>query len=104
MGASEQIAERILNLKGDEFFADEATVRGKREWALLDTVFEGIAVNAPAEVDTAKRQTLPVSAAMRVVGARAADVPFDRNAFPRRDGPLQREGVCRHGLSRSQGR
>ena len=59
MNKSKQITTGILNLSTAEFLAEEHDFT-KREFALLDMDFEGLAVNAPAMINPARQDRLPV--------------------------------------------
>lgn len=70
-----EIAASLLDLTEREYFADDTAFLWSRKVRLLDTAFEGVAINAPRSIDTALRTKLPVVMGVRMLGPRATSVP-----------------------------
>jgi len=79
MDSKEEIMARILNLSEDEFFCADQSVFAPRESRLLDVDFSGVAVNAPRQIPTARRDKLPLIMATRSSGERDWDVRLEDN-------------------------
>lgn len=78
--AEKNVAE-ILDLTEKAFFGQDQSLIDEREAMLLDTGFEGIAVNAPHQILTAKHDSLPLAIAARYSGTRGWAVPLKDNTL-----------------------
>ena len=79
MACTADIVEHILNLSENEFFSADRSTLASRESRLLDTDFNGVAVNAPRQITTDRREWLPVILAMRFSGERDWKVRLKEN-------------------------
>lgn len=81
MATIEEIVATILNLTDDEFFSADGSTLAPRESDLLDMDFFGIAVNAPSNISTDRRDGLPLIMATRFSGERDWDVQLRENCI-----------------------
>lgn len=81
VSTSDQIADDILRLDDASFHGFGARQSSAIAARLADLRFEGLAIQAPAELDLARWTSLPVVVASGRTGLRAWEVDFDRNAI-----------------------
>jgi hypothetical protein len=81
MTATQEIVEKVLNLRDDQFFTADRSVLSPRESQLLEMDFSGVAVNAPGQVFTNQHDTLPLVIASSFSGDRDWDVSLRDNCI-----------------------
>lgn len=81
MSPSAAILAGVLAFSEAEYYNPPAQLLTERESQLLDIDADGVAVNAPAVIDTRERGTLPLVMAARFSGDREWDVPLIDNCL-----------------------
>jgi hypothetical protein len=70
---------QVLDFSDQQFFSPDPEVLAAREARLLELDGEGIALSAPARVDTLRQDRLPLMLAVRFDGRRAGEFPLATN-------------------------
>lgn len=81
MVTNEQIAQEVLGLKAEAFFGYDDELDLQLTEKLSDYEFEGLAIQAPHEIDVRRHGSLPVIAASVKTGLRQWEVDFKQNCM-----------------------
>jgi hypothetical protein len=81
MKSAEEIAKSILSIPEERYFKDTESLFLDMELKLADLDFQGVAINAPQRIATAKQEQLPVIMAIQATGLRAWEFPRDMNCI-----------------------
>src|SRR5579862_7370517 len=70
---------QVLDFSDQQFFSTDPEVLAAREARLLEVDSEGIALAAPARIDTERQDRLPLILAIRFDGQRSSEFPLPAN-------------------------